>query len=123
MDFQRVVSTLLRDFEHEGIHYAIIGGFAMGLWGATRATVNMDSMEKVRVLIPEDIIGLKVQALSNDSSRELKDYADIDALLQARRSNSKEIAWPLLHDYFKLFDKLNLYSRLAKKYDAPDETG
>ena len=148
LDFHQVTSTLLRDFENEEIHYALIGGFALGLWGATRATIDMDFLllakdveqtEKilaryhyrciqktenvgqyvsdkptygsvdfifasrniskkmldrsvyvelisnlaVKVLIPEDIIGLKVQALSNDPSREVKDYADIDALLKS----------------------------------------
>jgi hypothetical protein len=75
---------------------------------------------KVKVLMPEDIIGLKVQALSNDPSREVKDYADIDALLKSRHASSVSIDWPLLHDYFELFDQLNLYSQLAEKYDAPD---
>lgn len=188
MDFTLVTTTLLQDFEKEGIHYAVIGGFALGLWGATRATIDMDfllliedisrteeileryqykcihktanvgqyvsdsttygsidfifasrdiskkmlersvvvkfkSGDKVKVLIPEDIIGLKVQALSNDPSREVKDYADIDALLNARQSNKEKIGWPLLREYFELFDKLDLYFQLANKYDAPDRSG
>lgn len=188
MDFRQVISTLLRDFETEPIHYAFIGGFALGLWGAIRATIDMDFLlliddvelteeilekygykclqktanvgqyvsddsgygsidfifasrniskkmldrsvtiefsanEKVKVLIPEDIIGLKIQALSNDPSREIKDYADIDALLKVRQSQSEKIDWPLLRQYFELFDKLEMFVRLAEKYDAPDKPG
>ena len=187
MDFHQVTSTLLRDFENEGIRYAVIGGFALGFWGATRATIDMDFLlrredverteeilskyhyrciqktvnvgqyvsdhstygtvdfifaarnvskkmldrsvvvefgtEKVKVLIPEDIIGLKVQALSNDPSREIKDYADIDALLSARLSKPETINWVLLREYFELFDKLELYFQLANRYDAPDRSG
>ena len=32
---------------------------------------------KIKVLRPEDIIGLKIQAIANDSSRMLREYADI----------------------------------------------
>ncbi len=183
MDFQEVSSTLVRDFEKEGIHYALIGGFALGFWGAARATVDMDFLllvedkeavedilssynyqciqksenvgqyvaetanygsvdfiyaarnisrkmlersveiefgtdQKIRVLLPEDIIGLKIQALSNDPSREVKDYADIDALIKARQTGDRKIDWQVLSEYFELFDKLNLYTALKEKYDA-----
>ncbi|MFH1223852.1 MAG: hypothetical protein V1647_05880 [Pseudomonadota bacterium] len=35
---------------------------------------------KIKCLLPEDIIGLKIQAYSNDPSRELQDKSDIKAL-------------------------------------------
>ncbi len=42
MDFHLVTSTLLGDFEREEIHYAVIGGFALGLREAARATIDID---------------------------------------------------------------------------------
>ncbi len=42
MDFHLVTSTLLREFQTQHINYAVIGGFALGSWGVTRATIDMD---------------------------------------------------------------------------------
>lgn len=169
MDFRLVTETLLKELENEGVAYAVIGGFALGLWGATRATIDLGfllllndlpkaesilakysfrrafksdnvaqyvsdlapygqidvllafrsislSMLKrsvsrpiagtdatIRTLQPEDLIGLKVQAVANDPARRLKDAADIEALLAACRFAGKEVDWPLLEDYFELF--------------------
>lgn len=125
--------------ESEGITHALIGGFALAVYGYHRATADIDlladgtkkdSIKKallnkgyrvqfesaeilqftgpgfidillanrplsqemlkraqpnsslgVYVLKAEDIIGLKIQAYKNDSSRELQDKADIQRLL------------------------------------------
>ncbi len=40
----------------------------------------------VKVLRAEDIIGLKIQAYSNDSSRKLQDMADIQSLIRTQKS-------------------------------------
>lgn len=42
MDFERVLKTLLTEFEHQHIRYAAMGGFAMGAWGAGRMTRDLD---------------------------------------------------------------------------------
>ncbi|MCZ6675429.1 MAG: hypothetical protein O7C75_21080 [Verrucomicrobia bacterium] len=42
MEFDLVVSTLLKEFDENRIRYAVIGGFALGLWDVSRATVDMD---------------------------------------------------------------------------------
>ena len=182
MNFHLVTSTLIQDFESAGIQYAVIGGFALGLWGATRATIDIDfllliddvdkveallkkyayqcvyktenvgqyvssnddygsvdfifssreiskkmlsrsvdtellSSQSIKVLLPEDIIGLKVQALSNDPTRKLKDLSDIEALLSARQSDG--IDWQLLQEYFVLFDKYDLYKRMEEQFGNP----
>jgi hypothetical protein len=179
VDFHLVTSTLVQDFESSEIQYAVIGGFALGLWGATRATIDIDfllliedvgkveailkkyayqcvyktenvgqyvsdnneygsvdfifssreisrkmlsrsidtellSSRRIKVLMPEDIIGLKIQALSNDPARKSKDLADIEALLSARQSDG--IDWQLLKEYFDLFDKSELYQSMENQY-------
>lgn len=33
---------IMREFNTQDINYAMIGGFALGFWGVTRATIDMD---------------------------------------------------------------------------------
>lgn len=42
MDFERVLKTLLAEFERHRIRYAAIGGFAMSMLGVPRATMDLD---------------------------------------------------------------------------------
>ena len=42
MDFKLVVEKLITAFKDAGIRYALMGGFALGLWGIPRATVDID---------------------------------------------------------------------------------
>lgn len=44
MDFERVLKALLAEFERHHIRYAAIGGFAMSVLGAPRATMDLDLM-------------------------------------------------------------------------------
>ena len=60
------------------------------------ATENKDL--GIRVLRPEDIIGLKIQAYKNDASRELQDKADIQKLLSINGLDLK-----LVQKYADLF--------------------
>lgn len=181
MDFKTVTSNLLSAFEREHISYALIGGFAVSLWGYQRATVdidflvNNDDMKKVRrivekmgyrcihasenvsqflsddkkqgnldflhafrpaslhmlerakqktifdgeqtisIIIPEDLIGLKIQAINNDPSRAPFDMADIEALMKIFGT---ALDWALIEEYFELFDKAETATVLRKKYDV-----
>ena len=42
MDFVSVIDKVIRQLDKEGVRYALIGGFAMGLRGVQRATVDLD---------------------------------------------------------------------------------
>jgi len=42
MDFKNVLEKLLIAFKEQNIRYALMGGFAMGLWGGSRSTVDLD---------------------------------------------------------------------------------
>lgn len=67
-----------------------------------RALLNQEL--KIHILKPEDIIGLKIQAYKNDSSRELQDKADIQKLLELPNLNLESIKkyadlfgeWPVI---------------------------
>jgi hypothetical protein len=175
MDFKLILQKLLTAFEKDGIRYGLLGGFAMGLWGGSRSTVDLDflvhrddmqkvhgivtalgyevhqqtenvsqytsplkifggidfihafreasvemlqravekdifsGMLKIKTLIPEDIIGLKIQAVYNNPSREKIDMPDIELLVSVNRKN---LDWELLEKYFRIFNMQDEYKRL-----------
>ncbi len=149
MDFKSVIKKLIARFDAKNVSYGLMGGFALGLWGVSRSTADLDFLvdrndmgsvdsimkdlgyqcrftsdnvsqyvsgirifgevdylhafreasremleravikdvfggdTKIRVLRPEDLIGLKMQAIKNDAARKESDLADIKALIAA----------------------------------------
>jgi hypothetical protein len=71
----------------------------------------------IKVLRPEDIIGLKVQAAVNDNSRKDKEYADIASIMEHYR---QKLDWHLLEEYFCLFKKGQVFRTLRVKYDKAE---
>lgn len=65
----------------------------------------------VLVVEPEDIIGLKIQAYKNDSSRELQHKADIQAI--ARENTDLDIQ--RIRQYAELFSEWDTVKGLLKK--------
>ncbi|OQA92820.1 MAG: hypothetical protein BWY26_00023 [Elusimicrobia bacterium ADurb.Bin231] len=59
---------------------------------------------KVKVIMPEDLIGLKVQSSFNDKQRYNQDMADIEAIIS---KNFNNLDMKLVREYFKLFDREN----------------
>jgi hypothetical protein len=175
MDFKKVLNLLIKDFDGANINYALIGGFAMGILGVVRATMDLDFIIdrndlpktdeilrkynyncvyksenvsqyvsdikafgeidilhafreisvsmlkrtqekdifdgslKIRVLLPEDIIGLKLQALVNNPKRENQEYADMQSIVSSYQGN---LNWDLIKEYFDLFGKKEEYAKL-----------
>ena len=68
---------------------------------------------RVRVLQPEDVIGLKVQALVNDPDRRAKETADIEALLEVHGAVAD---WSRLEEYFALFGLQAECRRLRERF-------
>lgn len=69
----------------------------------------------VKVALPEDIIGLKVQSLANNPLRWLKEMADIENLLL---ENKGKLDLELIGDYFKLFKKEKDWELLLERCRA-----
>lgn len=181
MDFKMVLEKLTAAFEDRQIRYALMGGFALSLWGAPRTTVDMDFLvnredmppaheiltdlgydrvyhsENVSqytsplaifgeidflhafreislgmlgravkkgifqgtwtlpVLIPEDIIGLKVQAMVNNPSRRAGDLSDIEALMEI---HGRALDWGRIEAYFDVFGMKPLATELKEKHRA-----
>lgn len=67
----------------------------------------------IQVLLPEDLIGLKVQALVNDGSRAPREYPDIEFLM-GRFGN--KMKWESIKEYFELFNLNDKFLELKDKY-------
>lgn len=67
----------------------------------------------MKVLRPEDLIGLKVQATANDPSRKNADLADIELLM---KHHGAALDWSLLQTYFELFGSGDIFNELRRQY-------
>ncbi len=183
MDFEHVIPALIQRLNDEGIRYGVIGGFAMGLLGAPRSTMDLDflvhrddlvmlhgllsnlgyerlaftenvsqyvhptkpggaidilhafrtyslsMLERatsypfqdlnitIRVLQPEDIIGLKVQAIANQPARRAQETLDIEALVKRYRG---VIDWKRIQQYYDVFDLGEDARQLRARYGATE---
>lgn len=68
---------------------------------------------RVRVVTPEDLIGLKIQGLSGDPQRRARDSADIEALAQACKNN---LDWTRVKEYYVLFGLERDYEALRTRF-------
>ena len=73
---------------------------------------TQSTITSCKALIAEDIIGLKVQATSNDPSRRGQDMADIEQLL---RQNQQGIDLAGIREYFKIFNRENELDELLER--------
>ncbi|MDO9068730.1 MAG: hypothetical protein Q7W05_09785 [Deltaproteobacteria bacterium] len=68
----------------------------------------------IPVIMPEDLIGLKAQAINNDSSRKPLDMADIEALMKIL---GESLDWKRIEGYFELFGMQETLAGLRQTYD------
>ena len=68
----------------------------------------------IKCLLPEDIIGLKIQAYTNDSSREFQDKADIQFLIE----NYQNMNWDKIKSYADLFSKWSEIEIIKNKINS-----
>ena len=180
MDFERVLKALLADFDYQQIRYAAIGGFALGVLGIPRATMDLDFLvqrddldklqivlttlgyqryvqtenvsqyrhaealwgsvdivhafrkaalgmlsrakgypifggaQEVRVINPEDLIGLKVQAMVNDPDRRSQEMADIERVMAVY---GQRLDWQRIEEFYELFDLSDDARRLRRRFE------
>lgn len=69
--------------------------------------------QAIKTLRPEDLIGLKIQAISNNPARERKDRYDIEDLMMR---HAKTLDWSLVREYFDVFGRITEYNDLRRKY-------
>lgn len=87
-------------------------GYTKNMLKRARECDIMHGKLKVKVITPEDIIGLKIQASSNDPSRHSRDFADIEELL---KRHADQLDLPLLREYFSLFEREAELDELLRK--------
>jgi len=183
VDFERVLKALLAEFDRHAVRYAAIGGFALGVLGHARATVDLaflvhrDDLDKlharltvlgyerlmqtenvshyrhrdgawgnvdfvhafrklslamltraksypafggkqtVRAAGPEDVIGLKVQAMANDPERKPQELADIEALTGIYGAN---LDWKRVQEYCDIFGMGEEAKRLRERFERAE---
>ena len=72
---------------------------------------------EIYVVDPEDLIGLKIQAVANDRHRFNQDMADIQMIIT---SKSETLNFNRIKEYFELFDKLDDYNKLLNDLKNAD---
>lgn len=87
--------------------------FALGMLERARILPVLGGAASLRVLEPEDIIGLKVQAAANNPLRQLQETADIEALMAV---HGKTMNWTRLQEYYALFDRANEVAGLRARF-------
>jgi hypothetical protein len=180
MDFELVLKTLLDEFTRLNIRAAAIGGFALGVLGVPRQTLDLDFLihrddlekldevlarrgyrrefhsenasqyrhpnaawgsvdfihafreislamlerakdyptlggsQSLRTVQPEDVIGLKVQALCNDPARKAQEQSDIERLM-ARYGH--ELDWQRIQEFYDVFGLADDAKKLKARFD------
>lgn len=96
MDFKTVLSKLLKEFSKNNIRYALMGGFALGVWGVPRATIDIDfladneDMDKVDVIMQAH--GYECRYRTENVSQyisKLKVFGEVDFLHAFREPSLK----------------------------------
>ena len=183
MDFELVLKTLISELSRHKIRYAAIGGFALGVLGAPRQTMDLDflvhrdDLEKLdgalialgysrvfqsenvsqyrhpnlawgsvdcvhafrkislamldrakgypalrgkqtlKTAQPEDVIGLKVQAMFNDPERSAQEQSDIERLMGLYR---RKLDWNRLQEFYDVFGFSEEARKLRERFDRAE---
>ena len=88
-------------------------GASLGMLQRSVIKELFDGTIGIKVVMVEDLVGLKIQAMANDPSRRSQDLADIEALMELHQTR---LNWDLLTEYFQLFDQTDLLQKLKEKY-------
>jgi hypothetical protein len=87
--------------------------FSLAMLDRARALPIFGGTASLTVLQPEDVIGLKVQAMANDPERRAQELADIEALM-ARYGD--KLDWERIEEFYRLFDLEQEASALRKRF-------
>ena len=72
---------------------------------------NTNGPEGINFVKCEDLIGLKIQAYTNDPTRELQDKADIQFLIE----NVESMDWQRIKSYADLFNQWEVINEIKNK--------
>jgi len=183
VDFELVLHTLISEFSRLKIRCAAVGGFALGVLGAPRQTLDLDFLvhwddlekldaalkalgyarvfrsenvsqyrhldtawgsvdfihafrkvslamldrakdypalggtQSLRTAQPEDVIGLKVQAMFNDPERRAQEQNDIERLM-ARYG--RRLAWDGIQDFYVVCGRTRGGKKRRERFDVAE---
>lgn len=86
--------------------------YALAMLNRARTIDGLGAVRGFKTILPEDLIGLKVQSAVNDPHRENQDMSDIRSLLRRHR-NAMDLG--LVRDYFRVFDREQDLDRLLRE--------
>jgi hypothetical protein len=81
---------------------------------AEQISIDVDVVISVAQI--EDVIGLKIQAASNNPARQVFDWYDIKLLLEAAAAQQKPLDFALMRDYVDVFDVQDRYQEMIEWY-------
>ncbi len=79
-----------------------------GIIESSRTFSGLDGKD-IHVAIPEDIIGMKLESIRNNPKREMKDWADIQSLVELL---ADDLDWAKIKEYCKITDMEDAYGRI-----------
>lgn len=94
------------DFLHAHRKYAKL------MLGRAEAKEILGGKFQIKVVKPEDLIGLKIQSSSNDPKRYHQDRADIESIM---RAHHKSLDMSLIKEYFALFEREKEFEEILEK--------
>ena len=183
MDFELVLKTLISEFSRLRIRCAAIGGFALGVLGVPRQTLDLDFLvhrddlpklddaltalgyarlfrsenvsqyrhpdaawgsvdfihafrkislamldrareypavggkQSLKTAQPEDVIGLKVQAMFNDPERRAQEQNDIERLMVLY---GRRLDWNRIEEFYDVFGFAEEAKKLRERFDIAE---
>ena len=183
MDFELVLKTLISEFSRLRIRCAAIGGFALGVLGVPRQTLDLDFLvhrddlpklddaltalgyarlfrsenvsqyrhpdaawgsvdfihafrkislamldrareypavggkQSLKTAQPEDVIGLKVQAMFNDPERRAQEQNDIERLMA---QYGRRLDWNRIEEFYDVFGFAEEAKKLRERFDIAE---
>ena len=121
---EELFKELLVEFEKAGIHFLLIGGYAVNAYGYSRTTEEETFQNIIKdakgievmgrkLLVPsaEHLIALKLHAIKNDPKRETKDLNDVFELIKAK---GLDVRSSKFKDFCLKFGNAGLFERIQK---------
>jgi hypothetical protein len=120
LDYQRYVHTEnVSQYRHMDTQWGSVDfvhafrQFALAILARAKGYPIFGETQKVLVADPEDIIGLKVQAMVNDPKRSLQEIADIERLMALY---GRKLDWQRIQEFYELFNLGEEAKQLRQRY-------
>jgi hypothetical protein len=73
--------------------------------------------QNLKTAQPEDVIGLKIQAMSNDPERSAMEQSDIERLMTVYR---QKLDWDRIEEFYEVFGFSEEARKLRERFDRAE---